>query len=364
MSAFDKKKIEFHNEGVRIYRKFFDKCIILNENMRQVNDMLWKLILRRVRSGICTQDDLDMLSCKVITPLEKMTDPWKTCPRYTSLNIDVDQCNEECINNDPNLKSQIFDVSGYYAWDDSHAGRIADKDEVLSFISRQLYNDQLLKVAVGAPVMVTENLSHEKKIINGTIGTVVGVVGRSGRKADYILVQFGEEVSVPDLQLNVGGRLITYHNTYPIQRKCTGHSKNRKRSNSDAITHMTLYCSHFPLTLAYALTIHKAQGLTVDNAIVELNTCRNAQQPYVAMSRVRSLEGIRFATMPTLSSLNKMNGSREQECIDNEMNRLKILQENVLNFLGMTEDDNRIQLKTDMEEYIYEKLYYDVFVHS
>ncbi len=48
----------------------------------------------------------------------------------------------------------------------------------------------------------------------------------------------------------------------------------------------------FPLRLSYALTIHKAQGLTLDSAYVDVRAAREPGQAYVALSRVRTLAGL------------------------------------------------------------------------
>ena len=52
--------------------------------------------------------------------------------------------------------------------------------------------------------------------------------------------------------------------------------------------------TQFPLRLAYAMTIHKAQGLTLDSAYLDIRAAREPGQAYVAVSRVRTLVGLHF----------------------------------------------------------------------
>jgi ATP-dependent DNA helicase PIF1 len=54
----------------------------------------------------------------------------------------------------------------------------------------------------------------------------------------------------------------------------------------------------FPLCLAWALTIHKSQGMTLDRAHIDCRAAREPGQAYVAVSRVRTLEGLSFKEWP------------------------------------------------------------------
>jgi ATP-dependent exoDNAse (exonuclease V) alpha subunit len=54
----------------------------------------------------------------------------------------------------------------------------------------------------------------------------------------------------------------------------------------------------YPLRLAYAMTIHRAQGLTLDAARIDIRAAREPGQAYVALSRVRTLGGIYLTEWP------------------------------------------------------------------
>ncbi|MBT2496247.1 MULTISPECIES: ATP-dependent DNA helicase [Microbacterium] len=130
-----------------------------------------------------------------------------------------------------------------------------------------------LKLKVGAQVMFLRNdtaMSGEPpRWVNGTIGTVVRIIG-SAVRVDID----GEEVDVEPAVW---------------ERFRYAYDQNTKKLSRDVVAEFT----QFPLRLAWAVTIHKSQGKTYERAIIDLGSGAFAPgQTYVALSRLTSLEGL------------------------------------------------------------------------
>ena len=131
--------------------------------------------------------------------------------------------------------------------------------------------DKELQLKVGAKVMFIKNdLEKDKRYYNGKIGVVTGV------DDDTISVQCPNET----------GAIIV--NQYIWENL---------KSEVDPITHqldekVIGTFQQFPLRLAWAITIHKSQGLTFEKAIIDAGKAFAPGQVYVALSRCTSLEGL------------------------------------------------------------------------
>lgn len=119
-----------------------------------------------------------------------------------------------------------------------------------------------IKLAVGAQVMMRCNKYMDSGIFNGSMGIVTGI------ENNFISVLFV-----------VNGKFMSK----PID-------VDRAEFSSRVGKTAEIVMNQFPLTLAYASTIHKCQGLTLDSVRVDASRCFEAGQLYVALSRVRKLE--------------------------------------------------------------------------
>ncbi|MBO5389192.1 MAG: AAA family ATPase [Lachnospiraceae bacterium] len=132
-----------------------------------------------------------------------------------------------------------------------------------------------LKLKVGARVMTLIN-DNSMAFINGSFGTVVNLA------EDIVKVRMdnGELVDIERYQWNIF--------RYELEKD----GENEKLVKKEVGTF-----TQFPLRLAYAITIHKSQGQTYD--YINLSPyCWDCGQLYVALSRVRNLEGLHFLYKP------------------------------------------------------------------
>jgi len=142
--------------------------------------------------------------------------------------------------------------------------------------------DEELQLKVGAQIMFIKNdLSFDKNYYNGKMGIVASL------GAEEIIVEFPEE-----------RKKITV-DKYEWQN--IRYAVNPETNEIEETTLGTF--THYPIRLAWAITVHKSQGLTFDKAVLDISNVFAPGQAYVALSRLRSLDGLVFLRPLQLNGL-------------------------------------------------------------
>jgi hypothetical protein len=221
-------------------------------------------VLNRFRNNDPRQSDLDFINRFVKSKSE--IDAMRDVVMLTTHNNRAEEINRKALSELPgNVEVYPADITG-------------DFPESMFPLAMSL------ELKVGARVMFIKNdVSGESRFFNGKMATV------SQLDEERIWVQF-DDASPP----------------YEVQRDEWENKKYRvdeksKELNEDVIGTFR----HYPIKLAWAITIHKSQGLTFDKAIIDASQSFAPGQVYVALSRLRSLEGLVLRNPIALSAMHQ-----------------------------------------------------------
>jgi hypothetical protein len=244
----------YYKTGFFFSSHAFQACnpitIELNFVYRQINQTFID-ILNQIRNNSLTQSAMDELN-KCYVPNFK-PNPSEGYIYLTTHNRKAEQVNIEELNN---ISSKTF----------SFKAKIDG-----NFPENSFPNDENLLLKVGAQVMFIKNdSSQEKRYFNGKIGKVIEL-----SKNEVV-------VSCPDNDFNIITTPEVWENiNYSVD------------NDTKAITENIIGSfTQIPLRLAWAITIHKSQGLTFEKAIIDALGAFAHGQTYVALSRCKSLEGL------------------------------------------------------------------------
>ncbi|MEM9846970.1 MAG: PIF1 family DEAD/DEAH box helicase, partial [Bacteroidota bacterium] len=151
-----------------------------------------------------------------------------------------------------------------------------------NFAEKNYPTEEVLELKKGAQVMFVKNdLSYKKRYYNGKIGQITGL------EKDRIYVQ------CPDDEEEIQVAIEEWTN---VKYSLDPESKEVKEDIVGVFR-------QFPLKLAWAITIHKSQGLTFERAIIDAQAAFAHGQVYVALSRCKSFEGVVLRTKIAYSSV-------------------------------------------------------------
>ena len=156
--------------------------------------------------------------------------------------------------------------------------------------------EKILELKIGAKVMFLKNDTEQpRRFYNGKIGVVEKI------EEEAIIIK-----SLDD------GELLELHQAIweNIRYSANSTTKQIEQNNLGSFT-------QYPLRLAWAITIHKSQGLTFDKAVIDAEEAFAAGQVYVALSRCRSLEGLVL-----LSKINPSTIHSSSQIVEHERNKV------------------------------------------
>ena len=238
----------------QVFRELQPVYIELDHVFRQTN-MAFVEILNQVRNNALTPEARMTLNSRY-NPYFKADKKGEHYITLSTHNSKVDAINQRELEA---LKGDIY----------TYQARVKD-----TFPESMYPIDKTLTLKVGAKVMFVKNDSEPEKLYyNGKLGTVTAL----SKTEIQVLCEDGTEVEV---------HTETWENL-----------RYTSETGSDQVQVEVIGSfTHFPLRLAWAITIHKAQGLTFDHVVIDAEDAFAAGQVYVALSRCRSLEGIVLLT--------------------------------------------------------------------
>ena len=231
--------------------KCIEKVIYLTDIIRQTNKEFIE-VLDDARYGKITKRLIKLLSSRIGVKLENK-DGIKPTKVFTT-NTDVDYLNEEELD-------KLASEEDFYQYDMKINFRtdVRDREYILEKWKKSSPVPDTLQLCKGAQVMLLVNLDTDNGLANGSRGIVVGF-------CDSIpVVKFLNDVET----------LIDIYN-WEVEE--------------DGKKQITI--TQIPLKLAWATTVHKIQGATLDYAELDLSNIFAYGQASVALSRVRTLEGL------------------------------------------------------------------------
>jgi ATP-dependent DNA helicase PIF1 len=268
-----------HTLGQVLYKKF-NKTITLEVVKRQGGEdkeaIAFRTALSNLRMSRSTVKDWQLLSSRVASKV-RLTDEdltrFETALRIYQKRVEVQSYNHLRLKE---LNNPVLILRAAHRGHGASSGTTDDAGNLSATIP----------VSINSRVMLLENIWAECGLFNGAIGTVRDFVWVDSadltKDALFAVLVAFDGYDGPELLLDpeTGQKLVPI---FTSTREWTRGTVQCKRTQ-------------FPLDVAYAITIHKGQGISVDCAVLSLSGDDDFSPglTYVAISRVRSLRGLLF----------------------------------------------------------------------
>lgn len=233
----------------------------LQENMRQ-DEPLFRAVLAEIRMGVVSQQGRDLLESRLHKQVEiNGIHPTKLFPKRKAADeINTKRLKE--IINDANLP-QRFEAIDYFA--SRYTVPEKYKSEYIAALNKACQAKPILDLCVGAQVILIHNLDIDMALVNGSSGVIIGF----------------EELR-PFVRFSNGIEMIISHHDWEV------------KISDD----LNVCRRQIPLVLGYAITVHRAQGMTLDCVELDLGDDIFADgQFYTSLSRVRTVKGLSITNL-------------------------------------------------------------------
>lgn len=246
------------------------------KTMFRQNDPLYIDILKNIRKGTITEEHSTILSKYVNREFNPEENNGCVPSKLFPVKSKTDYVNNEMYKRidsseyefavEINKDSGIYVDSGEVIHSDIYrmckmAPTFEIEREIEAIIANANIN-KLLKLKIGTVVMCTKNISVESGICNGSQGVVTDIINVNGNSAP----------------------VVKFHN---------GKTCIMEMHRWQSEEYPTIVVSQYPLMFAWASTIHKIQGATLNMAVIDIgHSVFEYGQAYVALSRIKSLDGL------------------------------------------------------------------------
>lgn len=231
------------------------KNVVLKKNYRQ-SEEYFITALAHMRTNCLNSDDIKLLNSRCVDSDTYQTDML----HIFSTNEEANRYNSAKFNliEEP-IRIFTADDAVYRGTKLVCENFTESENYILEIFSKNCRAEKDIPLKLGAKVMLLVNMDFNKGLINGACGTILGF----NEKSINIKFDNGVTASIPQ------HRFEYYYNDRVVAERI-----------------------QYPLKLAYGITIHKSQGMTLDRLVVDCSRIFERGQAYVAMSRVKTLGGL------------------------------------------------------------------------
>ena len=233
---------------------------------RQQSDPGFASVLQEIRVGRCDRDAQCALEACIRRTPEFLQDE---IPVLYTTNQKVDAMNQDKLRDLPG-KDRVYTARGF------------GPEALVAHFEKHCLAPKTLRLKVNALVMLVANLDVGGGLANGSTGIVIGFQEDGEPRLPVVRFWNGRELTV-DLHTWEKKKTATVPSTYR-----TEDGETKEFFESTVVASYT----QVPLKLAWAITVHKSQGCSLDRARVVLDNVFACGQVYVALSRLKTRDGL------------------------------------------------------------------------